>query len=235
MIDLKLASFDAITFDFYGTIVNWEPEILDFLRHWTGDQGATFADSDLLELYDRLRQPIQNERPIHPYPEVLKRTLDQLACELDCELSESLRNRFADLATTHQAFHDSVDTLRKLKQRGLQLGVLSNIDNNSFSAILERLGLEFDVTVTAQRVGAYKPDKAHFNAMLADFQARNISIERILHVAQSRRADIVPASELGLSCVWVDRPGHRFGRTGAGAENAVATYRVSSLQELLDY
>lgn len=231
---LRLSDFDALTFDFYGTIVDWEPEILAFLRSWTHGQGCRAADDTLLDLYDSLRQPIQLERPAWRYPEVLRRTLDAMAGELDCALPESLRADFGGIAAQHRAFPDSVQALHKLRERGLVLGALSNIDDESFAKVLSRLGFDFDIRVTAQRVGAYKPDKSHFMAALADLRARGIEKERVLHVAQSKRADIVPATELGLSCVWVERPGHVFGRRGGGAEGASATHRVSSLAELLD-
>lgn len=232
---LQLSAFDALTFDFYGTIVDWEPEILAFLRSWTRSQGQSVSDDALLEAYDRLRQPIQNERPAWRYPEVLRRTLDAMAREFGFALPAALRDEFGGVAATHRAFPDSLAALSALRKRGLVLGVLSNIDDASFETILSRLGLDFDIKVTAQRVGAYKPDKAHFLAGLADLRARGIEKERVLHVAQSKRADIVPANELGLSCVWVERPGHVFGRRGGGAESARATYSVSSLAELLAF
>lgn len=232
---LQLSAFDAVTFDFYGTIVDWEPEILVFLRSWTQGQGCLISDINLLEIYDRLRQPIQAERPAWQYPEVLRRTLDAMAMELDCALPDTLRNDFGGIAATHQAFPDSLEALNKLRERGLVLGVLSNVDEASFETILSGLGFAFDIKVTAQRVGAYKPDKAHFTAVLADLRAQGIERERVLHVAQSKRADIVPATELGLTCVWVERPGHVFGRKGCGAESVRATYRLSSLAQLLDF
>ena len=232
---LQLSAFDAVTFDFYGTIVDWEPEILSFLRGWTHGQGRSIPDSNLLETYDRLRQPIQTERPAWRYPEVLRRTLDAMAVELDCALPDALRLDFGGVAATHRAFPDSVEALDKLRKRGLVLGALSNVDEASFETLLNGLGFVFDIKVTAQRVGAYKPDRSHFMAALADLRALGIEKERILHVAQSKRADIVPAIELGLTCVWVERPGHVFGRRGGGAESARATYRVSSLAQLLNF
>jgi 2-haloalkanoic acid dehalogenase type II len=232
---LQLSDFDALTFDFYGTIVDWEPEILSFLLKWTHGQGQSLPGDFLLEAYDRLRQPIQTERPAWRYPEVLRRTLDAMAQELGCALPSALRKEFGDIAATHQPFPDSVEALKELRARGLVLGALSNVDDASFEAILNRLGFAFDIMVTAQRVGAYKPDKVHFLAALSDLRARGVEKGRVLHVAQSKRADIVPATELGLSCVWVDRPGHIFGRQGSGAESALATYSVSSLAELLTF
>lgn len=232
---LALSDFNAVTFDFYGTIVDWELEILAFLRDWTDGQGCSLEDGQLLEVYDRLRQPIQNERPIENYPEVLRRTLDAMASEFSCELPAELRNEFGSIAATHKPFSDSLAALNALRERGLLLGALSNIDNASFDAILSSIGFDFDLKITAERVGAYKPDKAHFNTALAELAAKGILQDRVLHVAQSKRADIVPANELGLTCVWVNRPGHIFGRAGSGAEAAEPTYRVSSLEELLSY
>lgn len=232
---LQLSDFDALTFDFYGTIVNWEPEILSFLLKWTQDQGLSVPDDSLLEIYDRLRQPIQTERPAWRYPEVLRHTLDAMAQELDCALPSAVRDEFGGIAATHQPFPDSVQTLNALKARGLVLGALSNVDEVSFEKILGRLGVAFDFTVTAQRVGAYKPDKAHFMAALSDLRALGIEKDRVLHVAQSMRADIAPANELGILCVWVNRPGHVFGRRGGGAQSARPTFTVSSLAELLAF
>lgn len=232
---LQLSDFDAVTFDFYGTIVDWEPEILAFLKSWTRDQGCVIPDSTLLETYDQLRQPIQAERPAWSYPEVLKRTLDAMSRDFNCELPPELRQEFGSIAATHQAFPDSLETLNSLRSRGLVLGALSNVDEASFEKVLNRLGFNFDIKITAERVGAYKPDKAHFMAAMADLRAQGIEREQVLHVAQSKRADIVPATELGLTCVWVERAGHVFGRKGAGAEDARATYRTSTLAELLDY
>lgn len=232
---LEISAFDAVTFDFYGTIVDWEPEILNFLRRWAHGQGRSIQDGVLLETYDRLRQPIQTERPVWRYPEVLCRTLDAMALELGFALPSELRLEFGGIAATHQAFPDSLEALNQLRKRGLVLGALSNVDDASFATLLSSLDFTFDIKVTAQRVGAYKPDKAHFMAALADLRALGIEKERVLHVAQSKRADIVPATELGLTCVWVERPGHVFGRRGAGAERAQATYCVSSLAQLLAF
>lgn len=230
---LDLTAFDAVTFDFYGTVVNWEPEILTFLKQWIRSQDISLSDLSLLETYDRLRQPIQSQRPIWSYPDVLKLTLDAMALEFECKLPSELRFEFGGIAATHQPFPDSLKALNELRARGLLLGALSNIDERSFATILSNLNFDFDIKVTGERVGSYKPGIAHFTTALEDLQTRGIEKNRVLHVAQSKRADIVPATELGLNCVWVERPGHVFGRKGGGAESAEATYKVSSLAELL--
>ena len=121
---LKLSEFDAITFDFYGTIVNWEPEILSFLRQWTQSQRCVVADNTLLEMYDRLRQPIQLQRPAWLYPEVLKRTLDSMALELECRLTQEVRLEFGGIAATHRAFPDTCIRTKTVfpKETGMVMG-----------------------------------------------------------------------------------------------------------------
>ena len=225
----KVNDFDALTFDVYGTIVNWEPEIAAFLGCWAYAGGKTIDRADLLAAYDRVRQPLQEHRPAWRYPEVLRRTLQQLGTEFDLATPPDILEQFASIAATYQPFPDSKDALAEFRSMGLKLAALSNIDEASFAKVTASAGIHFDVVVTAQRVGAYKPDHAHFWAALSDLQALDIPMDRVLHVAQSRRADIVVANAIGLKCVWVNRPGHVFGRTGRGAETSRPDQEVDSL------
>ncbi len=231
MIDWR--RFDAVSFDLYGTILDWEPEIAGFLSDWTEGHGLSVRGTDLLAAYDRLRQPLQLERPALPYPEILARTLEAMGREFGVPVSDVMRVRFSSIAGTHRPFQDSVAALCDLRRMGFRLAVLSNVDEVSFARVARAAGLDFDVVVTAERVGAYKPDPAHFHAALADLRALGIPKERVLHVAQSRRADIVPANALGLASVWIDRPGHVFGREGSGAENARPDFVAASLADLV--
>jgi 2-haloacid dehalogenase len=100
-------------------------------------------------------------------------------------------------------------------------------------ASCRRLGIRFDLVVTAERVGAYKPDTPHFHATIERLAAMSIARQRILHVGQSLRADIAPANRLGLACVWVNRPGRSLGLSGDGAGEARPDLTVSSLAELV--
>jgi len=214
------ARFDAITFDVYGTILDWEPEIAGFLDAWASSCGLTIDRPELLSAYDRLRQPLQDERPALSYPEILRQTLQRLGDEYGVEVADDLLDRFSGIAATHEPFADSVQALDALRAMGFKLAALSNIDDDSFAKATAAAGITFDVVVTAERVGAYKPDHAHFWAALSDLRAMGIPMNRVLHVAQSLRADIVVANAIGLTSIWVDRPGHIFGRTGRGAEQA---------------
>jgi putative hydrolase of the HAD superfamily len=118
-------------------------------------------------------------------------------------------------------------------QARAKVGALSNIDNASLESSCSKLDFRFDLVVTAERVGAYKPDWPHFQAGIADLTALGIPRERILHVGQSLRADIAPANRLGLKCVWINRPGRLLGLSGEGAAEAKPDLTVSSLQELV--
>lgn len=230
---LRGADYDAITFDVYGTVLNWEPEIANFFQAWAADVDLETSKLELLEAYDRARQPLQSKRPAVRYPEILMQTYDAVVSSFGHEPDRSQREAFGRIAEAHHPFTDSLAALTTLRSTGFILGALSNIDDNSFKRVTASTGLAFDFVVTAERVGAYKPDHAHFWAALSDLLAMGISPERVLHVAQSRRADIVPANTLGLTCVWVNRPGHIFGRLGQDAETAIPDAEVSDLASLV--
>lgn len=231
---IEAGRFDAVSFDVYGTLLDWEPEIARFLGDWAAANGVKVDSETLLSAYDRLRQPQQDERPAMRYREVLERTLLALGRELGIGVDGESLARFSRIAETHKPFPDSAQALEDLRAMGFTLAALSNIDEASFAAATTAARLSFDVVVTAQRVGAYKPDPAHFWAALADLRAMGIPMERVLHVAQSRRADIVVANAIGLASMWVNRPGHRFGRTGRGAEKARPDYEAESLAAVVE-
>ena len=182
--------------------------------------------------FDRARAVIQKERPAHPYPEVLRRCFNRLSLEFRVPIDEDERAAFA--STPHQwpAYPDSHMGLTAL-QAHAKIGALSNIDNASLKSSCRNLDFRFDVVVTAERVGAYKPDWPHFHTGIADLAALGIPRERILHVGQSLRADVTPANKLGLKCAWINRPGRLLGLFGEGAAEAKPDLVVSSVEELV--
>ena len=161
------------------------------------------------------------------------RSYDAVVDAFGHEPNQQQREAFGRIAEEHRPFADSIAALNALRSHNFVLGALSNIDDASFKRVMTAAGFSFDVVVTAERVGAYKPDHAHFWAALSDLLAKGIPPGRVLHVAQSKRADIVPANALGLSCVWVNRTGHVFGRTGQGAETATPDAEIDSLAGLV--
>lgn len=230
---IRLADFDAVTFDVYGTLIDWEPEIAAFLGRWAGDARVVASDEDLIMAFDRARADIQKERPAHLYPDVLRRCFDRIAIELNLPADPGLREAFA--ATPHHwpAYSDVPEGLKALQAQA-KIGALSNIDNSSLASSCAKMRIAFDLVVTAERVGAYKPSPEHFQTALADLAAEGIPPSRILHVGQSLRADITPANRLGLTCIWINRPSRLLGLSGEGAAEARPDLTVSSLAEMLD-
>lgn len=229
----RLSDFDAVTFDVYGTLIDWEPSIIAFLRRWADGEGrAAASDMDLLMAFDRARAVFQKERPAHLYPDILRRCFDHIAVEFGIPADAATREAFAASPHTWPAYADSHAGLAAL-QRHAKIGALSNIDEASLQSACRRLDIRFDIVVTAERVGAYKPDWPHFHTAIADLDAMGIARERILHVGQSLRADITPANRLGLTCAWIDRPGRALGLSGEGAAQARPDLTAPSLAALV--
>ncbi|MCZ0734254.1 HAD family hydrolase [Phreatobacter sp. AB_2022a] len=229
---LAISDFDAVTFDVYGTLIDWEPSIIAYLQNWSRQQGAEFDDGTLLMAFDRARAVLQAERPALPYHMVLRRALVAIGAEFALAADVAAQARFAAGPTTWPAYGDAPAGLAALKSWVL-VGALSNIDDALLAHSCRRLAVTFDLVVTAERVGAYKPDRPHFETAIADLAARGIRRERILHVGQSLRADIAPANQLGLASVWIARPGRRLGLSGDGAAEARPDLTVSSVAELV--
>ena len=229
---MKLADFDAVTFDVYGTLIDWEPSIIAFLGDWAKRHGVKARGEDLLMAFDRARAEIQKIRPALLYPDVLRRCFERICGEFGVTVDTQERDAFARTPHDWPAYPDSGAGLKAL-QAHARIGALSNIDNASLRSSCARMGIAFDIVVTAERVGAYKPDWPHFNTALADIEALGIPRSRVLHVGQSLRADITPANKLGLKCVWVHRPGRALGLSGEGAAEARPDLEVPSLAALV--
>jgi len=229
---LKLTDFDAITFDVYGTLIDWEPSIKEFLTQWATKNGVDQGPAELLMAFDRARAAIQKERPAHLYPEVLNRCFDRICSEFKVDVDPDLRRQFSASPHTWPAYADSHAGLKRLQQSA-KIGAFSNIDQASLNTSCRQLDFQFDLVVTAQRVGAYKPDWPHFDTGLGDLGRMGIPRERVLHVGQSLRADITPANKLGIACAWVNRPDRLLGLSGEGAAEARPGLTVSSLAELV--
>lgn len=229
----KLSDYDAITFDVYGTLIDWEPAIADLLVRWAKRYGLPQDPHELIMAFDLARAAIQKERPAHLYPEVLRRCFERICAEYKVPVDPDVQAQFAASPHTWPAFADSHDGL-VLLQQSAKIGALTNIDQASLNTSCRQLDFEFDVVVTAQRVAAYKPDWPHFDIGFGDLARLGIRRERILHVGQSLRADITPANRLGIDCAWVNRPNRLLGLSGEGAAEARPGLTVSSLAELVE-
>jgi len=207
---LDLTRFDVLTFDCYGTLIDWESGILAALHAALPAVDATMPSDDaLLEAFARHEAALE-AGPYLPYREVLRRTLRAIASDLGLEVSDEASDVFGGSVADWPAFPDSAAALADLAAR-FRLGVITNCDDDLFAASERRLGVSFDPVVTAQQTRRYKPNPRGFELA---FERIGLPTGRILHVAQSLFHDHVPAKRLGLSTVWVDR---RRGRSGSGA------------------
>jgi 2-haloacid dehalogenase len=209
MVDLDLSRFDVLTFDCYGTLIDWETGIARALRAALGPAVDVASDDELLERYARHEAELEAGRYVR-YREILETAARRVGGELGVDVGDEAAAAFGDSVGDWPAFRDSVAALARLKAR-FRLGVITNCDDDLFARSNERLGVEFDWVVTAQRARSYKPNPTNFEVA---FRRIDIPRERILHVAQSLFHDHVVAKRLGLSTVWINR---RHDRPGSGA------------------
>jgi len=206
---LNFETFEALSFDCYGTLVDWESGILEAIRPVLGRYGVAIDDERLLELYGRLEQEVESG-PYQSYRAVLGAVMEGLSKALRFQTTAEERDGLARALPQWKPFPDTVDALTALKKR-YRLIILSNVDDDLFAATARELRVPFDEVITAQQVGSYKPAPAHFRKALA---RTGLPGGKILHVAQSLFHDVPPAKALGFGTVWIDR---RSGRSGGGA------------------
>jgi 2-haloacid dehalogenase len=211
---MRLEHFSALTFDCYGTLIDWEAGILAALRPWAAGRRVTADDEELLAAFAQAESRREVADPTAPYPRILAGVLEDLGERFGADVSSEEAEAFAGSVKDWPAFPDSPEGLAYL-QRHYMLVIVSNVDRASFRHSNSRLGVTFDAVVTADDAGAYKPALNHFQLALAQLAELGVPKDRVLHVAQSLYHDHVPAKRLGLSTIWVNR---RSGRgPGAGA------------------
>jgi 2-haloacid dehalogenase len=206
---LDFDRFTYLTFDCYGTLIDWERGILAALRPVLDCHGIAISDDAALELYGELESAVETG-PYLPYRELLATVMDGFGERLGFIPSADERAALAASVGDWPPFPDTVEALRALADR-FRLVILSNIDDDLFALSARHLGVAFAAVVTAQQVGSYKPDPRNFRTVLARLDT---TPDRVLHVAQSLFHDIAPANALGLTTVWVNR---RHDRPGSGA------------------
>lgn len=210
---MRLQDFRVLTFDCYGTLIDWESGIHDALRPLLRKAGLTLPREEVLEAFARHEAAHQAETPGLLYTELLSEVSRSLAEEWGVEASDSLHDAFGASVPLWPAFPDSAEALAYLKHH-YRLVVLSNVDHAGFAGSQARLGTEFDAVFTAQDIGSYKPSLRNFEHMLEALDRSGHARGEILHTAQSLFHDHAPAKRLGLATAWIDR---RQGQEGWGA------------------
>jgi 2-haloacid dehalogenase len=211
---LDLAQFEYLSFDCYGTLIDWETGILGYLRPLLHGRGVQVTDNEILNLYSEF-EPRQQLQPYRRYREILAAVAGEFGTHFQCAFTPAETEGLAESIRVWQPFHDTVYGLRRLKAR-YKLAVLSNIDDDLFALTAPKLGVELDLVVTAQQVGSYKPTRRNFETLLSRLPVEK---NRLLHVAESLYHDVVPARELGIATVWVNR---RQGRPASATKSVAA-------------
>lgn len=203
---MRFRNVTHLSFDCYGTLVDWERGILDAFAAASRLRAEPSEAGSVLEAYAELEAAAE-AGAYRPYREVLGEVLAGLGDRFGFEPSEAERAAFADSVGDWRPFPDTVAALRRLRSR-FRLVILSNVDDDLFARTAERLEVPFDEVITAQQLGSYKPALRNFEAM---FERLGIERTALVHVAQSLFHDHAPAKRLGLASVRIDRPSARPG------------------------
>jgi 2-haloacid dehalogenase len=210
---MELTDFAALSFDCYGTLIDWEAGLTAVLVPWARQRGLRLGGEELLAGYAAAEAAAEADHPADSYPDILARSMRLLGAALGAEVTAADAARLAGSVPDWPAFPDSAAALAALGAR-FKLIILSNVDRASFAGSAPRLGASFTSVITAQDVGSYKPDPRNFDALTREAARLGIRPTELLHVAQSLFHDHVPAQRAGLRTVWIHR---RHDRGGWGA------------------
>lgn len=210
---LDFDKYKVLTFDCYGTLIDWETGITQLIKPWLGELKSPVPTDLVISAFALHQAKHQQTRPTLLYPEVLVRTWRDIEGTFGWSENRDRARTFAESVPGWPPFADTVESLRYLSSF-YKLVILSNVDNASLAGTLRHLEVPFEMTVTAEDVQSYKPAPPHFTHAIEALLAKGIGKDEILHVAQSKHHDIKPGRELNLATVWVNR---RHDRKGSGA------------------
>ncbi|MBN8831755.1 MAG: haloacid dehalogenase type II [Sphingomonadales bacterium] len=231
---MRLTDFKALSFDCYGTLIDWESGMIEGLRGLTSRVKAPLTRNEILQAHARHESEQQAQTPGKLYrdllPIVYKRLAEQWGVSVTVEECEEYGKSVRDWP----AFVDSPGALQYLKKY-YKLIILSNVDNRTFKYSNERLAVEFDAIYSAEDVGAYKPSDANFDYMKAHLADLGLELKDVLHTAESLFHDHVPANRHGLTSCWIYR---RHAQEGFGATMTPETmpnidFRFDSMADLV--
>lgn len=230
---MKLSQFKALTFDCYGTLIDWESGMVAGLKPLTAKVKRSLSRDEILEAHARHESSQQHETPAKRYSELLAVVYKRLAEEWGVPQSWDECLAYGNSIKDWPAFPDSAEALAYLKNH-YKLVILSNVDNQSFAHSNKKLGVTFDAVYTAEDIGSYKPAARNFDYMLDKLKTLGLEKKDILHTAESLFHDHRPANDQGLHNCWIFR---RFDKEGFGATmnpGVMPTYdfRFTSMAEL---
>ena len=214
--------FEIITFDCYGTLIDWEGGITEAFLSAAREDGVTLDATDVIREYGRT-EPVVEREQFRAYRDVLTETAWRVARSLGWPLAYGRATFLVSSLGRWKPFPDTNDALERLRSKGYQLGILSNVDDDLLAATRRHFTVGFDLIITAQQVHSYKPARGHFDAARAWIEGK-----RWLHAAQSNYHDIVPANALGIPTAWVNR------RAQSPLPGGVPIYEVRDLAGLAD-
>ena len=214
--------YDIVTFDCYGTLIDWESGIADAFHRAAREDGVDLRRDEILRAYAAAEGVVEREQ-YRRYRDVLAEAASRTARSLGWPLAFERATFLANSLPNWRPFADTNPALERLREAGYRLGILSNVDDDLLLATRRHFTVGFDLIVTAQQVRSYKPAHGHFLAA-----RENIGTGRWLHAAQSNVHDIVPGNALGIPTAWVNR----HGRTAL--PGGTPTYEVSDLKGLAD-
>ena len=226
---LDFSRFEHLTFDCYGTLIDWETGILAGFRRILEAHGKRPSESEILTAYAELEGAIE-AGPYCRYREVLEEVVRGLGRRFGFTPSEGQVKAFPDTIRDWEPFPDTVDALKRLGKR-YKLVVISNIDDDLFAHSARKLQVKFHDVITAEQVGSYKPSLNNFQRAMERLGARP---EQILHCAESRFHDIAPARQLRIASVWVNRHAARPGPSASGSAEAAPDLEVPDMKTLAD-
>ena len=225
--------YRAVTFDCYGTLIDWDSGVTALLASWADRLEPRIGSEDLLGQFANAQLRHQAANPFKPYRQVLADAIADVAAVNGVPADHEFLDAFSRSVGSWPPFSDTIRILEQLKKKYV-IGIMSNVDDASFSRTHELLEGLIDEVVTAEQVRAYKPASAHFNEMLARLNSKGILKNEILHVAQSRFHDIEPGNRIGLTTVWIDRQAGKEERGITIASDAIPDYRFESLADFFE-
>ena len=193
--------FDIVTFDCYGTLIDWERGIGDAFLQASRAAGIAVDRQQVLSVYREV-EPLVQRRAYQPYRLVLTETARQVAARLGWQVADDRASFLAESLPDWEPFPDTNPALERLAAAGYRLGILSNIDDDLLAKTRSHFTVDFDLVITAEAVRSYKPAHPHFNLARS-----SIGRQQWLHAAQSYFHDVAPARELGIPIAWINRSG----------------------------